>query len=278
MPRDAGPPRPPVPPAVPAWRRPVPRPPVSLLVTEPWRAGAEYLSLQRHRLMRWFGPSAPVRGDGHPVIVFPGLATDAWALEPLLHHIRRLGHPAEDWGQGRNDGPGGPLGAWLDGLARHVADRVGHDPRGATLVGWSLGGLYARELAKRLGPRRVRQVITMGTPFAAAPHQTHASPLYRLLNGRAPPRDPRLHRRLAEPPPQPTTSIYSRSDGIVAWEGCVHPDPHPRVQDIEVDGSHLGMGWNPQVLAIVADRLAVDPDDWRPWTPAPEDRAAVAST
>lgn len=262
---------------VPAWRRPVGRPSVTLLATEPLRAGAEYVALQRDRLVRWFGPTPPPAGDGHPVIVFPGLATDAWAVEPLVNHLRALGWRAEDWGQGLNTGPTGDLDRWLDDLAHHVGRRLRRDERGGSLVGWSLGGLYARELAKRLGGA-VRHVITMGTPFAAAPDQTHASALYRLLNGAPAPRDPGLHARLTEPPPQPTTSIYSRRDGIVPWQGCVHPQPRERLQDIEVDASHMGMGWNPKVLAIVTDRLAVDPDDWRPYpgTAARRDRADPA--
>lgn len=131
--------------------------------------------------------------------------------------------------------------------------RLTHRP--PTLIGWSLGGLHARELAKLPG-MPVRQVITIGTPFNGSPDNTHVGWLYRLLNGQRARRAPALRQRLRTPPPVPTTSIYSRSDGVVAWQACRHPEPTTaQVQDIEVEGSHMGMGWNPRVLRIVADRL-----------------------
>ena len=118
-----------------------------------------------------------------------------------------------------------------------------------------MGGLYARELAKLPG-MPVRQVITIGTPFNGAPENTHVGWMYRLLNGQRARLESALRQRLRTPPPVPTTSIYSRSDGVVAWQACRHPEPiAAQVQDIEVEGSHLGMGWNPRVLRIVADRL-----------------------
>lgn len=103
----------------------------------------------------------------------------------------------------------------------------------------------------------MRRVITIGTPFnARSPDATHAALVYRLLNGAPAPTDAALLARLREPPPQPTTSIYSRRDGIVAWDACTHDDGHAQVEDVELDSSHLGMGWNPQVIEAVARRLA----------------------
>jgi pimeloyl-ACP methyl ester carboxylesterase len=135
-----------------------------------------------------------------------------------------------------------------------------------TLIGWSLGGLYAREIAKAL-PHRVRQVITLGTPFARIANSTNVQWLFELLSGTSAAVDTALARRLAAAPPVPTTSIYSRSDGVVAWQACV-AKPSPLAENVEVESSHLGLIWHPDVLRIVADRLAQPPGDWRPWRDA----------
>jgi hypothetical protein len=135
-------------------------------------------------------------------------------------------------------------------------------------VGWSLGGIYARELAKKL-PRRVRQVVTIGTPFAGTAEQTHVGWFYRFVNGNKPVLDEALQARLRTAPPVPNTSIYSRSDGIVAWQACIQSGNHPRAESIAVDGSHCGLAWNPEVLAIVADRLRQREGHWQPYAGAP---------
>ncbi|CAN0483919.1 unnamed protein product, partial [Phaeothamnion confervicola] len=124
----------------------------------------------------------------------------------------------------------------------------------ASFIGWSLGGLYARELGKLLAPR-LRQVITIGTPFNADADYSNAGWLYRLLNGSKADIDPSLAMRFRTAPPVPTTSIYSRSDGIVAWQTCCHSEQSELVQDIEIEGGHIGMGWNPAVMNVVTDRL-----------------------
>ena len=234
------------------------RPSLSLLGSEPIRAAIEFVSYQ------FSGPSAPAQGDGHAVILFPGLGSDGTPLIPLRNHCRALGYHAVDWGRGFNTGPSGSVDAWLGELSDHVDDLIGDHHQSASLVGWSLGGLYARELGKRLSSR-VRQVITIGTPFNGAADHTNVGWLYKLLNGSAPKPDGELLSRLRTPPPVPTTSIYSRTDGVVAWQSCVHARPARRVEDVEVSGSHIGMGWNSAVLAVVADRLRQKPGRWRPY-------------
>lgn len=226
-------------------------PPLRLLGLEPLRAALEFAA---HRLM----PSDELpRGDGHPVIVFPGLASDGHATAPLRRFCEKLGYEVHDWGRGFNVGPHGEVGAWLEGLTEEVASRVAGNGRRASLVGWSLGGIYAREVAKLL-PGQVRHVITIGTPLTGDPSQTHASLIYRLLNGNRPAVDRRLRARLREAPPVPTTAIYSRSDGVVAWQACLQRGAFPHVENVEVDASHCGMGWNASVLEVVAQRLARD--------------------
>ncbi len=235
---------------------PIQRPSLALLGTEPWRAAFEFVS---HKLSRRVTPT----GDGHPVVIFPGLAADGRSVAPLRKHCQDLGYAACDWGRGFNTGPQGDPDVWMADLARHVEQLMGDNPT-VTLVGWSLGGLYAREVAKLL-PGRVRQVISIGTPFNASADHTNVGWLFRLLNGSSPAIDPVLSERLRTAPPVPTTSIYSRSDGVVAWQTCTHAHPQRWVQDIEVEGSHIGMGWNPEVLKIVGDRLAQHTDRWQPY-------------
>jgi pimeloyl-ACP methyl ester carboxylesterase len=145
---------------------------------------------------------------------------------------------------------------------RSLADR---HQRSITLIGWSLGGIFARELARRT-PDSVRSVMTMGTPFRLTHYgQTRATRMYERLS--------RLHidpSSLPEPehprPPMPTTSIYSKLDGIVSWKACID-DVGPASENVAVYGSHLGFGHNPAVLWIVADRLAQPEGDWRPFRP-----------
>ena len=140
--------------------------------------------------------------------------------------------------------------------------------RKVSLVGWSLGGVYAREIAK-LRPAAVRQVITLGTPFASLGKATHAVGIYKLLNGdgQASPLTPALQARLRERPPVPTTSIYSKSDGVVCWRSCIEKTS-AKSESIEVQAGHLGMVSRPEVLRIIVDRLALPEGRWRPFQPA----------
>ena len=237
-------------------RAPVAAPAWTLFGMEPIRAVLEYAS------MRMMDTTSLPPGDGHPVVVFPGLAADRHSIAPLVNFCERLGYTTYDWGRGLNAGPQGDLHAWIDDLARHVGQLVSAHRERLSLVGWSLGGIYAREVAKILG-RRVRQVVTIGTPFTGTIEQNNASWLYRLVNGRAPLLDDELMTRLGTAPDVPTTSIYSRSDGVVAWQACIQHGTCEQIENIEVDGSHLGLGWNPQVLTVLADRLSQVPGRWR---------------
>ena len=241
------------------------------MTTEPVRAAAEFVS---HRLREQ--PRTP-KGDGHSVILFPGLGSNGTALLPLLKYCRSLGYDALDWGRGVNTGPSGDIDLWLEDLSHDVLNLIGDDGRYATLVGWSLGGLYARELGKKMSSR-VRQVITMGTPFNGTAQNTNVGWLYTLLNRSASAPDRRLLSRLRTPPPVPTTSIYSRGDGVVAWQACLHQRSPGLVEDVEVTGSHIGMGWNRDVHAVVADRLMQKPGKWRPYrATSPGDVEAASS-
>lgn len=242
-------------------------PPLTLFGVEPLRAALEYAS------MRFMNKAALPTGDGHPVVIFPGLATDKHCIGPLKGFCEELGYAAYDWGRGFNTGPSGDVDDWLADLARHVAELTASHEESVSLVGWSLGGIYARELAK-LMPQRIRQVVTIGTPFAGSAEQTNVAWVYRLVNGQRPVLDDALMKRLRTTPDVPTTSIYSRTDGVVAWPACLNPDDVPHAENIEVEGSHCGLGWNPKVLAILADRLGQPESAWRPWRSNEEPLAA----
>lgn len=237
--------------------RTISAPSLQLLATEPVRAAVEFA---RMCLMR--RGDLP-RGEQHPVVIFPGLATDHHSTAPLARHCAALGYTTYDWGRGLNRGPEGDPDVWLDGLAHEVGELIRHEQAPATLIGWSLGGIYAREMAKRLP--RIRQVITIGSPVSGDPQHTNVGWLYQWMSGQRTVIDSALARRLRAAPPTPTTSIYSRRDGVVAWQACRLPRS-PIAENIEVASSHLGLVWHPEVLAIIADRLAQPAGQWQPWS------------
>jgi len=230
-------------------------PPLSLLATEPLRALLDYCAAR-------IGCEAMPVGDGHPVVVYPGLAGGALSTAHLRRYLRDCGFTVHDWQGGINTGPDGIFDEWLVSLVQRVRDLHELHVRKVSLVGWSLGGVYAREIAK-LCPERVRQVITLGTPFGSIGGGNHAGTIYKLLNRDTSQLTPELEARLRECPPVPTTSIYSKTDGIVSWRGCIEKES-PRSESLEVSASHLGMGSHAEVLRMVVNRLAQPEGQWRP--------------
>ncbi len=217
----------------------------------PWECGAMMAALP----ILWRAP----RGDGHPVVVFPGLlAHDAttWALRRYLHD---RGYDAHPWGEGFNLGPD-------DELVARFAARVGKLRAAAgmkvSLIGWSLGGVYAREVAKAAADD-VRCVITLASPFTGHPKANNAWRIFEIASKRKV-AEPKRFAALRRAPPVPTTSIYSKSDGIVAWQ-CSLEKAGPQTENIEVESSHCGMGMNPLALYAIADRLAQPEGSWRPF-------------
>lgn len=216
-----------------------------------WEAGALIASLPWLRRLP--------RGDGHPVLVYPGLSANDLSTRPLRGLLDRLGYVTQGWQQGMNRGPRSGVLERCAADIRRLAEAHG---RPVSLVGWSLGGLYARELAKSL-PEHTRCVVTLGTPFTGDPKANNAWRAYQWLSGEVAP-DAAMVQRLREPPSMPTTSIYSRSDGIVSWR-CSLNDATPLTENIEVPASHLGLGVNPLALYALADRLAQPPGEWAPF-------------
>jgi hypothetical protein len=230
-------------------------PSVGLLATEPLRALLDHLAARVASLPH-------PQGDGHAVIVYPGLGGGAMTTARLRKYLGRCNFDAHDWEGGVNTGPEGGFDEWLAPFVERV--RALQRLRGlkVSLVGWSLGGIYAREIA-RLCPEAVRQVVTLGTPFGALAQSNHAGALFQLLNRDRAQKSPQLEERLRTTPPVPTTSVFSKADGIVSWQGCIEKRS-PISESVEVDASHLGMGTHPQVLRIVANRLAQAEGRWRP--------------
>jgi pimeloyl-ACP methyl ester carboxylesterase len=192
------------------------------------------------------------RGDGHPVLLLPPFGFDGAAMQPLAHALDRLGYAVHDWGEGRNtllrQRTAKRLVARIEDLHRRHA-------RSLTLIGWSAGGLYAREVA-RMRPDLVRRVITLGTPVH--PQETGhawidaargAADAWRLAPGDTPLRvDP-------QPPPVPVTAIHANGDGVVA-AAASRERASANVENVVVDGTHLGLGVNRGVLRAMARALA----------------------
>jgi hypothetical protein len=238
--------------------RPIAAPSAYLMALEcraPWELAAALAS--------WPLWNTAPKGDGHHVMVYPGLTANDLSTAPLRRFLNQLGYTTSGWEQGFNLGPRHGVLEQAQARIEHAYARSG---RTISLIGWSLGGLYARELAKIL-PNKIRTVITLGTPFSAPPTSTNAAWVYRLASGRDPHAE-HANLRLADAPSVPTTSVYSRSDGIVAWQSSVQaPSPlNPHTENIEVSASHIGIGMNPSAWWVVADRLAQAEGVWAPFS------------
>ena len=199
------------------------------------------------------------RGDGHPVLVLPGLVASDMSTDMLRRYLSERGYDVHGWGLGRNLGPRPGV---EDAMHKRIEELHERDGRKVSLVGWSLGGVYARMLANRM-PERVRSVITLGSPFVGSPRATNAWRLYEGVSGQRA-EDPSRLGHVQRTPPVPTTSIFSRTDGIVAWRTSVE-QPGPTTESIEVLGSHIGLGAHAAVLYAVADRLAQPEGKWKPF-------------
>ena len=199
------------------------------------------------------------RGDGHPVLVLPGLVASDGSTRLLRRFLRGRGYAVHGWGLGRNYGPRpgieAAMLARLDKLHADSGQRV-------SLVGQSLGGVYARALAAQR-PEAVRSVISLGSPITGHPRSSNAWRVYEFTS-RQSSHDPKRWQRVTQALPMPATSIYSRSDGIVAWQTSLGV-AGPLAENIEVVSSHVGMGVNPTVLYAVADRLAQPEGRWQPF-------------
>lgn len=197
--------------------------------------------------------SAAPKGDGRAILLLPGYLTDKYSMYPLKSYLSYLGYKVFDWGQGRNMGQ---VEALVEKEIQHIhtlKQQTGIES--FTLIGWSLGGVISREIA-RLMPETVAEVITMGSPITGGPKYT--APGQRFIRQQGIDIE-ELEAKILEHNQmgltQPVTSIYSKSDGIVAWEASldIYND---HANNIEVSGTHMGLGVNPQVWLSIANVLA----------------------
>ena len=258
-------------------------PALPLYLSEPGRAVADF---GLYLAARPLAPRLP-RGDGHTVLVLPGLLADDYSTGALRAVLRRLGYDVHGWGLGRNIGP---TAACVTGIREKLARLADDNSRPISVIGWSLGGIFARDIARR-SPESVRQVITLGSPFRLARFsQTRASKVFDRFSHlhvehRTLPLEPDA------PLPVPATSIYSHFDGIVHWQTCLDT-PSDTCENIAVMASHLGLGHHPASIWAIADRLAQPAGTWQPFkaplllrpafprpdVPAPDSPIAVETT
>ena len=201
------------------------------------------------------------RGDGHPVYLLPGFTANSESMAMLRRWLDGLGYDAIPWGFGRNLGPRGML---VERLIAAVGDLAREHGRPVSLIGQSLGGVFAREIAKAI-PNQIRQVITLCSPFRQTDTHGTAAGVLRLCEMAAGKKAEDLQRRISDishPAPVPSTAIYSRSDGIANWKACIEEET-PYTDNIEVYASHSGMSFNPTVYYAIGDRLAQPADRWR---------------
>ncbi len=231
-----------------------------LALTEIPRAIGELAALPLAVPLLW----AAKRGDGHPVLVIPGFITSDLSTTVLRRFLKSHGYDAYAWELGRNLGPlaigrqGEKLIARLEAVHKATGKKI-------SVIGWSLGGMLARQLARRR-PDLIRQVISLGSPFTGDPRATNAWKAYEYFTGQRL-TDPDTQAQLREShevPPVPSTAIYSKADGVVAWQNCLEPEA-ATTDNIEVPGSHFGLGFNGLVLYAVANRLAQPDGGWKPF-------------
>lgn len=235
------------------------RPPSRLLaLAEPGRAMGELASFYALRPLLRHLP----HGDGHGVLVLPGFMASDSSTRPLRSLLDDLGYQTSGWGLGRNVRvDDARIAAMADCLTR-LWESTGREK--VSIVGWSLGGVFARELAKMM-PEKVRCVISLGSPISDDRGHTNARRLFEFLNGKEPDviKDGNFS-NLAEAPPVPTTSILTKTDGVVHWRGSVQSEGG-QTENIEVYASHCGMGANASVAYAIADRLAQAEGEWKPF-------------
>lgn len=207
------------------------------------------------------------QGDGHPVLVLPGFMASDMSTAPLRNFLTSRGYNTHSWELGRNLGPQPGVVQGLEARFHQLHQITG---RKVSVVGWSLGGLYARHLA-HVFPDETRQVITLGTPIRH-PESTLPAKMFQLLNRSI---DATLMEELAAPPTVPTSAVYSPHDGVVPWQ-CSLQDDSPVTENIEVWGSHIGMGFRPSTLWLVAERLSQQEGQWQKFKKTNQTRYAVA--
>ena len=191
------------------------------------------------------------KGSGDPVMVLPGFGASDVSTAPLRRYLTWLGYEVQGWGLGRNAGRVAEL---LPDVVAQVRTMSQQHKSEVHLIGWSLGGVFARETA-RDHPSYVSQVVTMGSPVVGGPKYTTMGRLFEKRGANLDAIEATIAARESTPIAVPMTSIYSKRDGIVGWQASI--DRHsPHVEHIEVYTTHLGLGISPDVFKIIATKLA----------------------
>ncbi len=237
--------------------RPDARPPSRLMMLAEGRAVLELASFYALRPALRLLPA----GDGHPVLVLPGFMASNSSTKPMRALLTDLGYDVHGWELGRNVRIDSSRVAAMADQLKRIYTATG---RKVSIVGWSLGGVFARELAK-MHPEAVRGVITLGSPISDDRNHTNARRLFEMLNGKEPePMRQGQFTGLGKAPPVPTTSILTKTDGIVHWRGSVQ-EAGGQTENIQVYASHVGLGVNPSVMVAIADRLSKKDGAWTPF-------------
>jgi len=223
--------------------------PAGLLGLLEARAPLEGLSL----LVAWPWLVSMPRGDGRPVVLAPGYGAGDASMFALFRYLRWLGYDVHHWGLGRNRGKVEKYVAELTERVRRL--RSGREGAAVTLIGWSLGGVVMREIARE-NPELVREVITLGTPIIGGPKYTRVAKIFAgRENIDLDHLEREIHRRNLRPIGCPLTCIYSKSDGVVAWAASID-SYNPQARNVHVPSSHLGLAFNPLVWRVIARTLA----------------------
>jgi predicted alpha/beta hydrolase family esterase len=207
-------------------------------------------------------------GDGHPVLVLPGMLSGDFFYKNFRRHIEDKGYKAHAWNNGVNMGLSKQTAAHLKKRLEEVYEQNGHQK--VTLIGHSLGGIYARELAREF-PEMVRGVITMGSPIGGMSGGDAIPDLLRRIFNRFSgtsewQNNTELDQRGLTPPPVPVTAIYSKDDPIIKWQACLNPACET-AENIEVSTTHVGLTFAPSSLVAIFDRLAQKEGDWKRFEP-----------
>ncbi|MEM9620544.1 MAG: alpha/beta fold hydrolase [Pseudomonadota bacterium] len=190
------------------------------------------------------------RGRGERVLVYPGFGAGNTSTIVLRNYLNFLGYRAQGWSLGNNDGD------VLNILEQLKAELQAQDlSEPVNLVGWSLGGYLAREVARDC-PDLIKRVITLGSPVVGGPKYTAVASTFASRGQSLDEIERLVDERYTNPLQVPVTAIYSKADGVVAWQACID-DRSPNVEHVEIFSSHTGLGFSPQALRILADRLAL---------------------
>jgi predicted esterase YcpF (UPF0227 family) len=225
------------------------RPPTKFNTLKEFRAPLEWFAAYGNRKKL----KHTAKGDGRIIVLVPGYGAGKWSMRPLKKFLKSINYQVFDWGHGRNRGYIKDETALLADTIKFISKK--HNNQTITVIGWSLGGVLSREVA-RLYPQIISEVITMGTPLVGGPKYTVAANKYaKSMDIDLDIYEAEIHEVNSLGIKQPVTVIYSKSDGVVGWRASLD-SYNEQARNIEVNGSHLGLGVNVEVWKIIAETLS----------------------